>query len=116
MKLFLSLGVCNARVSLLALGASLLFATLTGCSGLGPIPDTVVPTAASQAGGFQGSVFGGHAPIVGAHVYVLQAGTSGYASAPTSELTTGDGTDTIGTYVLTNALGAFNITGDYSRP
>jgi streptogramin lyase len=113
-KPFLSLGVCNAHVSLLALGASLLFATLTGCSGLGPIPDTVVPTAASQAGGFQGSVFGGHAPIVGAHVYVLQAGTSGYASTPTSELTTGDGTDTIGTYVLTNALGAFNITGDYS--
>ncbi len=114
MKPSFSLSGCTRRASLLALGASLSFATLTGCSGLGPIPDTVLPTAASQAGAIHGSVFGGHAPIVGAHVYVLQAGTTGYASAPTSELTTGDGTDANGTYVLTNGLGAFNITGDYT--
>jgi hypothetical protein len=87
--------------------------TLTGCSGntFTHFPDT--PTEVSP-GAIQGSVFGGHAPIVGAHVYVLEAGQSGYASAAVSKLTHGDGTDSIGTYVLTNGSGFFNINGDYS--
>lgn len=59
---------------------------------------------------------GGHAPIVGSEVYVFQAGTSGYASAPTNQLTSGaQGTDpTYGNYVLTGPSGSFSITGDYS--
>ncbi|WP_158787331.1 hypothetical protein [Granulicella sp. L46] len=60
---------------------------------------------------------GGHAPIIGAEVYVFQAGQTGYASAPTNEMASGQqGTDpTLGKYVLTTApSGAFLITGDYT--
>lgn len=116
MKPFLHPGGGMVRASFLALSATLALGALalTGCSGVATLPDTTLPGSAAQPGALQGSVFGGHAPIVGAHVYVLQAGTTTYASAPTSLLTVGDGTDTNGTYVLTNALGAFNITGDYT--
>ena len=116
MKPFLSSSGCTLRVSFLALSASLAVGTLalTGCAGVTTIPDTTLPGSSAQSGALQGSVFGGHAPIVGAHVYVLQAGTTGYASAANSELTAGDGTDANGTYVLTDASGAFNITGEYA--
>ncbi|MGA7156933.1 MAG: hypothetical protein WBY53_08815 [Acidobacteriaceae bacterium] len=59
---------------------------------------------------------GGHAAIVGAEVYVLQAGTAGYDSTPKNEMTSGEaGSDpTYGNYVLTGANGAFSVTGDYS--
>lgn len=60
---------------------------------------------------------GGHAPIIGAEVYVFQAGQTGYGSAPTNEMASGQqGTDpTLGKYVLTAApSGAFLITGDYT--
>jgi len=60
---------------------------------------------------------GGHAPIIGAEVFVFQAGQTGYASAPTNEMASGEqGTDpTLGRYVLTAAPNAtFLITGDYT--
>ncbi|HSY36776.1 MAG TPA: hypothetical protein VK814_13560 [Acidobacteriaceae bacterium] len=116
MRPFLSTRNRTPRASFLALSASLALATLglTGCAGVATMPDTVLPGASAQSAPLQGSVFGGHAPIVGAHVYVLQAGTTGYASAPTSLLTAGDGTDAHGTYVLTGPIGAFNITGEYA--
>lgn len=87
---------------------------LTGCAGVSTLPDTAVPGATVQPGAIHGSLLGGHAPIIGAHIYVFEVGKTGYASAATSELTTGDGTDTHGTYVITDATGSFNITGDYS--
>jgi hypothetical protein len=63
----------------------------------------------------QGSVFGGHAPIVGGHVYILQAGTGGYASAATNLMTSGSaGSDANGNYALTAADGSFNVSGDYT--
>jgi hypothetical protein len=101
---------------LFSLSALCLFGslTLTGCSVSTAFPDPGLPTSEIQPGAIQGSVFGGHAPIVGAHVYVLEAGQAGYASAAVSKLTTGSGTDTYGTYVQTDSSGAFNITGDYS--
>jgi hypothetical protein len=59
---------------------------------------------------------GGHAPIVGAELFVFQAGQSGYASAPTNVLSSGyAGTDpTYGNYILTGPSGTFNVTGDYT--
>jgi len=58
---------------------------------------------------------GGHAPVVGAHVYVMQAGTGGYASAATNIMGSGSaGSDTHGKYVLTDFAGNFNISGDYA--
>ncbi|HSY36271.1 MAG TPA: hypothetical protein VK814_11015 [Acidobacteriaceae bacterium] len=60
---------------------------------------------------------GGHAPIIGAEVFVFQAGQTGYASAPTNEMTSGEqGTDpTLGRYVLTTGPnGDFLVTGDYT--
>ena len=79
-------------------------------------PDT---QAQVSPGAIQGSVFGGHAPIVGAHVYVYEAGHTGtgagqYAAAGTSLLSSGAGSDANGTYVLTSNSGGFNITGDYT--
>jgi hypothetical protein len=62
-------------------------------------------------------VMGGHAPVIGAEAYVFQAGQTGYASAPTNEMASGEqGTDpTLGKYVLTAApSGTFLITGDYT--
>jgi hypothetical protein len=110
--------------SLLSLSVLTLAATvsLTGCSGFDaavPLPDT---PAQVQPGAIQGNVFGGHAPLVGAHVYLFQAGTSGYGSAATSRLTgantfvdNGDPNIPSGSYyVKTDATGAFNITGDYT--
>jgi hypothetical protein len=87
--------------------------SLSGCAGFNaaaPLPD--VPTEVSP-GAIQGSVFGGHGPIVGAHVYVLETGLA-YNGPSISKLSTGAGSDSVGTYVLTDNNGAFNITGDYT--
>jgi hypothetical protein len=95
---------------------------LTGCA-MGSFSTTADAPAQVSPGGFQGSNFGGHAPIVGAEVFLLQASTSGYGTKATSLLTSAaGGTDTTivgsaGTpayYVTTDAAGHFNITGDYT--
>lgn len=91
---------------------------LTGCSGFNAIPDVSTAGSAPQShpASFQGKVMGGHAAIVGAEIFVFQAGQTGYHSAPTNEMNSGQmGTDpTYGNYVLTGVGGAFNVTGDYT--
>ena len=117
MKPFFSFCGYTRSVSTVALPGCLLLAALalTGCAGTANLPDTVVSTPSTTANPIQGSVFGGHAPIVGAHVYILQAGTGGYAAAATNLMTSGSaGSDAHGNYVLTDANGAFNVTGDYA--
>ncbi|MGA8938935.1 MAG: hypothetical protein WB439_07205 [Acidobacteriaceae bacterium] len=106
---------------------------LVGCGGALSFPDSV---ASSQAAGpaLQGSVYGGHAPIQGAHVYLLQPGITGYGSAATSILGTGTTTSPGGyplkanssqttrdpyapgaaEFVTTDASGNFNLTGAYT--
>jgi hypothetical protein len=119
----------------LVLSSSLLLCALglAGCSGLtgSSFPD--VP-AKTSVGTLQGSVFGGHAPIVGAQVYLLEAQTNGYAAKaksllsasysstvsnssgqPYSTTLDNSGDATNGLYhETTDSSGAFNIAGDYT--
>lgn len=64
----------------------------------------------TQGATIEGNVYGGQQPISGTKVYLFAAGTGGYASAPTSLLTTSGG------YVTTNSSGGFSITGDWTCP
>ena len=82
---------------------------LTGCS----LSTTSAPTPSAGLA-IQGTVHGGQQPIVGAHVYLMAANTTGYGQASVSLLTSGSGTDTVGKYVTTDGSGGFSITGDYT--
>jgi len=92
---------------LLLLAASL---TLTGCE-MGTTATTSVNGLAVR-----GLVHGGQQPVSQSHVYLMAAATSGYGASSTSLLNAGsaDGTDSVGSYVLTSSTGEFSITGDYS--
>lgn len=106
-------------------------ASLAGCAGFDNVAFPPSSTNPEQIpiGPINGSVFGGHAPLVGAHVYLLQATSGGYGSSAVSLLTsttsssypvvlnTGDPIiPTYGAYSFqtTDANGAFNLTGDYT--
>lgn len=86
-------------------------ALLSGCAGA---PTFSSESTLSSLGAVQGKAYGGQQPVVGMRIYVLQAGTSGYGSASTSLLTTGDGSDSIGYYVKTDSNGFFSLTGNYT--
>lgn len=105
---------------------------LTGCSGFSSVPDTIMPSQ-TQMGEIHGSVFGGHAPLVGARVYVLTPGTTGYGSKATDLLSSAstatassypvqlDTTGSVATnptygmyYVTTDMTGSFGLSGDYT--
>ncbi len=99
---------------------------LTGCSGLGgaSFPATNVGTTQqSSIGTIHGNVYGGHAPLVGSHVYLLQATVSNYNAIASSQLDSTGTNVTLNTgdpsipntwyYVTTDASGGFSITGDY---
>jgi hypothetical protein len=108
-------------------------ALISGCAGMNVgLPDSVTSPQV-QGPPVVGSVFGGHTPVVGAHVYLLQPGTSGYGSAATSILATGaysgvtsaggypisvdtsDPNVTVGSkYVTSDAQGGFSLSGAYA--
>jgi hypothetical protein len=116
------------------------FLALTGCGGFGStnFPDASVNPAQTPLGAIQGSDYGGHAPLVGAHVYVVEPGTGGYGSVVKGLLTAVPGsttengswtnsglgsdefvpaTDADGNPfygVQTDPTGAFSISGDYT--
>ena len=110
---------------------SLLIGTLTlvGCGGALNIPDSV---ASSNAAGppVVGSVYGGHAPITGAHVYLLQPSVTAYGGLATSILGNNGATSAAGyaitadvndpnvpvgsKYETTDSSGGFNFTGAYT--
>jgi hypothetical protein len=109
----------SRRFPYLVLISALTVITLTGCSGFNSIPDTVISQPDVYAGAIQGSVYGGHAPVTSAEVFVLQTGQNGYAGAFSStnnKLTRGaDGSDaTYGPYVLTDSTGQFNLANKYT--
>jgi streptogramin lyase len=64
-------------------------------------------------------VHGGQQPIVGAHIYLYAATTTGYGNASASLLTSGSGRTEDGSgnyYVTTQSGGTFSITNDYTCP
>lgn len=93
--------------------ASLLLFFTIGCGASANFGSTATDTSSAGVP-LSGHAMGGQQPITGAHVYLMTAGSTGYASASKSILTKGDGSDTVGYYVLTNASGYFSITGDYT--
>jgi streptogramin lyase len=101
---FVSLN-CLTLATLLAAVAILL---LTGC-GMGP---RLIPSPA-QGAALQGIVHGGQQPVAGSRIYLMAAGTSAYAGPSVSLLATAT-TDSIGSYVLSDAHGNFSISGDYT--
>ena len=83
---------------------------LSGCA-----PKTTAPPNSVAGMPLSGGVHGGQQPVVGAHVYLFAAGTTGYGAASTSLLTSGTvGSDSLGQFVTTDASGSFTITGDYT--
>jgi hypothetical protein len=133
-----------AYFSLLSFAAAILpVVALTGCAiGTASFPDASTNPEQAPLGTISGSNFGGHAPLVGAHVYVLQpsvtagSGTSSasaYGAQASSLLcatltgssqttcqsaltknTSDPGIPTSWYYESTDITGAFNITGDYT--
>ena len=117
------------RPSALALTLLLAGLGLSGCGGSMNFPDAVTSQQV-QGPAVRGSVYGGHAPIVGSHVYVVQPSTSGYGTAGTSLLGNNGATSASGyaitantsdpnvpvgaKYVTTDSTGSFNLTGGYS--
>ena len=125
----------NLRYFPLSLFTLFLFA-LTGCT-IGSYPDSATNSGVTPLGAITGSNYGGHAPLVGAHIYVVEPGTSGYGSVVKGLLTTTGGTTQNGSWtnsgnasdefvpavdasgnpfygLQTDAAGGFNISGDYS--
>jgi streptogramin lyase len=119
------------RLSRLAIPSLFVLSSLalTGCAGFKnavPLPNA---SALVNPGRISGSNFGGHSPLAGAHVFVLEAtaSSSGYGGKATSLLSytapgavldyTGDAATnpTYGRYfVPTSATGGLSITGDYT--
>jgi hypothetical protein len=95
---------------------------LSGCSGGFTMPDSNVVTQV-PVGAMKGSVYGGHAPLTQAHVYMLQPSTTGYGTQATSIIKSTASNAVLGSdpglpsnsyYVLTDGSGQFNLTGDYT--
>jgi hypothetical protein len=80
---------------------AVLCVSLAGCG-------AQLPSNSSLAGGkLRGNLHGGQQPIAGASVQLYAAGTSGYGSSATALLSSP---------VITDASGAFSITGGYTCP
>ena len=115
------------RLPHLLLPISLLAAlALTGCGGPS-FPDVQPVSSQVAVGPIQGVDWGGHAPLVGAHIFLLQAGTGGYGAKATSLLSSSysgsyptamdsvTGSPTNGFYYVTSSsTGSFNLNGDYT--
>lgn len=83
---------------------------LSGCA-----LKTTAPSNSAPGVQLSGRVHGGQQPVVGAHIYLFAAGTTGYGAKSTSLLTSGTvGSDSLGQYVTSDSNGAFTITGDYT--
>jgi hypothetical protein len=114
----------SSRALCLSLASFLPFA-VTGCNLSTPDSHSTAAPSTSAGMAIQGAVHGGQQPIVGAHVYLFAANTTGYGGsgiAPSasnasvsllSAASTGQ-SDSIGAYVLTDGNGGFSITGDYT--
>ena len=113
------------------LAALSLFALLpllvTGCSA-GFTSEALSSTAPVTGAAISGRANGGRQPIDGARIYLLQANTANYAgpgiaadssgtasdNSSRSLLTSGDSSDSIGYYVLTDSSGYFTLPSGYT--
>jgi hypothetical protein len=123
--------ILSTTITLAFVSAAL---SLTGCSGF---QGATFPPITTQTplGTIQGSVFGGHAPIVNSYLFVLEATATGSASTGyatmAKSLLSASSTGTSGTYpvtldstvgslthglyyITTDASGAFSVSGDYT--
>lgn len=100
-------GLSCAFVALALLASTL----ISGC-GMGT-------PAVPSAGRLSGRAIGGNFPVVGGRVYLFAAGNAGYGGASTP-LLINDGVSPVqtdgnnNTYVLTDANGNFDVTGEYA--
>jgi hypothetical protein len=94
--------------SLLLVSLPVTLCFLSGCGDSFNVPDT---GTASEGAGIQGSVYGGHAPLVGAHVYLLQvgSGTAGEGMASATPLLGTGSTSSPGGYPLQSNVSDPNI-------
>ncbi len=99
------------RTCLVSLSAFAAFSLLAGC---GISPADIAPPIAAHVE-IQGTVFGAQSPVVGAHVYLLAANTTGYGNASVPLLNnTNLSSDSLGYYVSTGSDGGFSLSGDYT--
>jgi streptogramin lyase len=93
--------------------------SISGCSGV-PGKSPIQTTGSSVSGApLEGIVHGGQQPIVGAHVYLYAANTTGYGNGSVSLLASNGGTVEDGNgnyYYPTQSQGTFSITGDFTCP
>jgi hypothetical protein len=101
-------------------------ALLSGCGSFQGKPITSAATttivtpatpATTPGSPIVGNVHGGALPIVGAHIYLFAANPAGYGAPSISMLNPaqpGVAFDATGYYVLTDANGYFQISGDYT--
>ena len=100
----------------LAAGAYTVSLTVTNTSGLNNTATVQAIVGNVGTGTGNGVVYDGQQPILGAHVYLFAANTTGYGQPSVSLLksaATGH-SDSIGAYVLTASDGSFVWTGDYT--
>ena len=116
----------SVALTLLLSSAALM---LAGCGATGVMPDSVV-SAVVAGPAIEGSTYGGHAPIVGSHIYLVQPGVTGIGSAATSLLGNNGAVSASGyvltanvndphvpvgaKYVTSDSSGGFNLTGAYT--
>ena len=111
--------------ALLSLASALLTSVFfSGCGSTPTRPaDTTtvtsqpVTTPVNTDSALDGNVHGGTQPVVGAHIYLFAANTTGYGAPSLSLLNTsqpGVASDATGNYVLTDSSGNFHLTGDYT--
>src|SRR5579863_868520 len=98
---------------------------ISGCSGVPGTSPTHTAGSSVPGTALNGIVHGGQQPIVGAHVYLYAANTTGPGGASMSLLQSGNGTvkDGSGNYyyptqpaTMTQPAGNFSITGDFTCP
>ena len=93
--------------------------TISGCSGVPGTSPTQTADGSVPGAALHGIVHGGQQPIVGAHVYLYAANTTGYGNASVSLLQSTGGTVSDGHgnyYYPTGSGGTFSITGDFTCP
>ena len=92
---------------------------VSGCSGVPGTSPTKTTGGSVPGAPLQGMVHGGQTPIVGAHVYLYAANTTGYGNGSISLLQPTGGTVEDGSgnyYYPTQSGGKFNITSDFTCP